>query len=269
MTSVRKIEANRRNSRKSCGPRTAAGKSIASRNALRHGLAVITHGQTMPGPEVEQFARALCGGDDDPVLFAKAVQIAQNQMTLRDVRAYQVYVIERLREPYEVPFAKKDNCLELATGRSMEGWLAVWEIKKQLPAVLEKYREQMGLANVPAPQDPAPWTNELVLDDETLHFYKVTDWARLGDADMIVPIKLKARVEEAEVDETIRELARKRLEERERDEFEALEAAVLDLIRLGRYERRAWSRQKRAIQEFMRIKVAGKAVQDTAKRGVM
>jgi predicted PhzF superfamily epimerase YddE/YHI9 len=126
----------------------------------------------------------------------------------------------------------------------------------QLPAVLEKYRERMGLANVPAPQDPAPWTKELDLDAETLHFYKVTDWARLGDWDMIVPIKLKALVEEAEVDETIRELARKRLEERERDEFEALEAAVLDLIRLGRYERRAWSRQKRSIRDFMRIKAS-------------
>jgi hypothetical protein len=121
MTSVRKIEANRRNSRKSCGPRTAAGKSIASRNAFRHGLAAITHRQPVPGPEVEQFARALCAGDKDPVLFAKAVQIAQNEMTLRDVRAHQVYVIERLREPYEVPFAKKDNSLELAECRSMAG----------------------------------------------------------------------------------------------------------------------------------------------------
>jgi hypothetical protein len=258
MTSVRKIEANRRNSRKSCGPRTAAGKSIASRNAFRHGLAAMTHRQTVSGPEIVQFARALCGADNDPVLFAKAVQIAQNEMTLRDVRAHQVYVIERLREPYEVPFAKKDNSLELAEWRSMAGQLALREIKMQLPAVLEKYRERMGLANVPTPQDPAPWTKELDLDAETLHFYKVTDWARLDDCDMIVPIKLKALVEEAEVDETIRELARKRLEERERDEFEALKAAVLDLIRLGRYERRAWSRQKRAIRDFMKVKVASK-----------
>ena len=74
MTSVRKIEANRRNSRKSCGPRTAAGKSIASRNALRHGLAAITHRQPVLGPEVKQFARVLCGDDNDPVLFTQAAQ---------------------------------------------------------------------------------------------------------------------------------------------------------------------------------------------------
>src|SRR5947207_12729613 len=36
--SSRKIEANRRNARKSTGPRTATGKKRVSRNALRHGF---------------------------------------------------------------------------------------------------------------------------------------------------------------------------------------------------------------------------------------
>ena len=39
MVSERKRQANRRNSRKSTGPRTARGKRICSRNALKHGLA--------------------------------------------------------------------------------------------------------------------------------------------------------------------------------------------------------------------------------------
>jgi hypothetical protein len=38
MSSKRKIEANRRNARRSTGPKTAEGKSASSRNALRHGL---------------------------------------------------------------------------------------------------------------------------------------------------------------------------------------------------------------------------------------
>lgn len=38
MASERKRQANRRNAQKSTGPRTARGKSIVSRNALRHGL---------------------------------------------------------------------------------------------------------------------------------------------------------------------------------------------------------------------------------------
>ena len=82
MTSNRKIAANRRNSRKSCGPRTAAGKSDASRSALRDGLVeVITHRQPLPSIEIEEFARALCGDDADPATFAQAVKVAENEMT--------------------------------------------------------------------------------------------------------------------------------------------------------------------------------------------
>ena len=261
MTSNRKIEANRRNSRKSCGPRSAAGKSVASRNALRHGLAAITCRHSVPPGEIEQFARALCGGDDDPVLFAQAVKIANNEVSLRAIRAQQVAVIERLREPYIVPFAKKDNSLTLGKARFMEGWLAEWEIEKRLPKVLEKYRDRMGLAHAAVPQNPASWADNLVLDDETLDFYKATDWARFGPWDMIVPVQLKALLQEPDsIDEQTIERARERVKKREqiegRDEYAALEAAIPDLKRLVRYERRAWSRQKRALREFMRTKLA-------------
>jgi len=135
--------------------------------------------------------------------------------------------------------------------------LAEWEIRKRLSNVLEKYRDRMGLAHAAAPQNPAPWADDLLLDAETLNYYKATDWARKGDWDMIVPIRLKALVEEQEVDDQILQLAEKRVKEQERDEYEALEAAILELIRLDRYERLAWSRQKRSIREFMKIKMAG------------
>jgi hypothetical protein len=42
MTSVRQIEANRRNGRKSTGPKSDAGKEQSRRNALRHGLTAET-----------------------------------------------------------------------------------------------------------------------------------------------------------------------------------------------------------------------------------
>jgi hypothetical protein len=41
----------------------------------------------------------------------------------------------------------------------------------------------------------------------------------------------------------------------ERDESAATEEAASDLLRLNRYERRAWSRQRRAIFAFMNLKV--------------
>jgi len=56
------------------------------------------------------------------------------------------------------------------------------------------------------------------------------------------------------------DLARKQI--KERDEFEAFEQAAIDLVRLDRYKRRAWSRQKRAIRAFMNLKL----MRDTNER---
>ena len=42
MTSLKRIEANRRNSRKSTGPKTDAGKRSSRCNAVRHGLTAET-----------------------------------------------------------------------------------------------------------------------------------------------------------------------------------------------------------------------------------
>ena len=40
MATAKQIAANRRNAQRSTGPRTAAGRSMSSRNALRHGLSL-------------------------------------------------------------------------------------------------------------------------------------------------------------------------------------------------------------------------------------
>jgi hypothetical protein len=44
---------------------------------------------------------------------------------------------------------------------------------------------------------------------------------------------------------------------KDRDEYEAMHEAIPDLNRLLRYERRAWSRRKRAIGVFIAIKLIG------------
>jgi hypothetical protein len=83
-------------------------------------------------------------------------------------------------------------------------------------------------------------------------------WETIGNCDIgIVPIRLKALLEEPDsIDDKTLELARQQIEQQteKRDEYEALEAASLDLKRLDRYQRRTWSRQKRAIREYVKIK---------------
>ena len=53
MTSLKQIEANRRNAQKSAGPTSAEGKQRASRNALRHGLTAET--VIVPLEDVEDY----------------------------------------------------------------------------------------------------------------------------------------------------------------------------------------------------------------------
>jgi hypothetical protein len=57
-----------------------------------------------------------------------------------------------------------------------------------------------------------------------------------------------------EYDRELDELESKTLPIAERDEVDAMREAMPDLERLARYERRAWSRRKRAMRSFMAIK---------------
>ena len=98
MASDRQLLANRQNSRRSSGPRSAAGKSQASRNALRHGLAAITCRLPVPTGNIERLARAICGGDADQRLFEVAVAIAENCLARRAIKEQQIAVVERLRD---------------------------------------------------------------------------------------------------------------------------------------------------------------------------
>jgi hypothetical protein len=85
MVSARKLAANRANAQASTGPRTAAGKARASRNAVRHGLA----GQGWTDPEtgraIERWGRKLAGeatGEERELAY----RIAAAQVELERVR---------------------------------------------------------------------------------------------------------------------------------------------------------------------------------------
>jgi hypothetical protein len=59
MASERQIRANRANARASTGPKSAAGKTCAARNALRHGLAIAVIDDAYWATEVEVLARRM------------------------------------------------------------------------------------------------------------------------------------------------------------------------------------------------------------------
>jgi excinuclease UvrABC nuclease subunit len=247
MTLPRKAAANRKNSRASCGPRTAAGKRNASRNALRHGLAAITHRQPPPAADVERFAKLICGDENDAELFAAATKIVENEMVIRAINQERVAVIERLSDRTAIALAKGDNSLAVARERSQQGKLAYERLQSLLPQVLENYKDEL----------PSP-----IIFDEKLG--PVCD-------DNLVPLHVKVRVKtSASLEDESRALeeARDEIRKQDRDEYEALEAAVPDLARLDRYHQRAWSRQKRAMSDFTRLKARLSSGQLQHNRGL-
>jgi hypothetical protein len=137
-------------------------------------------------------------------------------------------VIERLRESTTIALAKGDNSLDVARARSMQTWLARREIDELVPKVLKKYNNELKSKK------------------------------RAWDLKLIVPGRILSLLEWSDSIEHERhalEIAQKLIEQNERNEFEALEAAAVDLVRLERYEQRCWSRQKRTIRAFMNLRM--------------
>ena len=96
MTSESKIAANRRNARRSSGPRTAQGKLRVSRNALRHGLAVIAHRAPAVDAELDRLATAIGGEHADAAAREQALIIAESELTLLRVRAVRTNIFEQV-----------------------------------------------------------------------------------------------------------------------------------------------------------------------------
>ena len=86
MTSIARIAANRANSRKSTGPKTAAGKARVSRNARRHGLSRPLFCEGAFTPHAELLARQIAGEDACGERLALARNIAAAQLDLARIR---------------------------------------------------------------------------------------------------------------------------------------------------------------------------------------
>jgi hypothetical protein len=235
------------------GPKTAAGKKIASRNALRHDLTAVTHRRVANQAEIEQFAKALCDSVDDCNLFKDALDVAECEMALRAVRAQRLAVVERLREVTAIPLRKGDNGLIIGQAKFMASWVLSREIERLVPKLMEKYEQQIAERKKGRGEPSEPAKSEDGNLNEGGHDNE--DVTSREYVNGLVPIQLKALLEPIEAPEEkarAMDVVRARLEER--DDAEAFEEAMPDLIRLERYEQQAYGRLLRSTRKFANSK---------------
>jgi hypothetical protein len=97
VASKRQIAANRKNARKSTGPRSRAGKHRASRNAFRHGLSLRISASGTLAKQLDKLARKIAGDTKDPIILEHAWAVALAELELARVRRAKVALIERAR----------------------------------------------------------------------------------------------------------------------------------------------------------------------------
>jgi hypothetical protein len=217
MTSPKKVAANRINGRKSRGPRTGTGKARASRNARRHGLAAFGTENPVRSQQIKQMVDAICHADDDPPLREQAASIAESQLWLSYISAEKVAALERLRDPEASSLIGRNSRQELAkTKKKVNERLRAYEVADGQLIELNALIK----ATILAGRDP---------EREPLPEHLKTAWP---------PAFLKANEDL-----------------KERDDCQILREGLRDLERLLRYEKRAWSRRKKAVRAFMAIKM--------------
>src|ERR1044072_6217533 len=95
MTSPAKIAANRRNARRSTGPRSAAGKARARRNAFRHGLATPASLVHVAMNRIDDLVNALTRDFSRQLEFELATVAAEAQVEIERVRQTKVTLVNR------------------------------------------------------------------------------------------------------------------------------------------------------------------------------
>jgi len=96
MTSLRRIYANRRNARRSTGPRTAPGKARSARNGRRHGLSRPSWIDAAAMQEIATLMRAIMRGRTGAEQQAYAERIALAQVEARRARRAKREVLGRI-----------------------------------------------------------------------------------------------------------------------------------------------------------------------------
>src|SRR6516165_4187339 len=106
MATDRQIAANRRNARKSTGPRSHGGKKRASRNAYQHGLCLGSGSVGAFVREVERLARKIAGDSaGNALMMERATAVAEAGLDVARARRAKVALLDRLAAPLQEAFA--------------------------------------------------------------------------------------------------------------------------------------------------------------------
>ena len=122
MISERKLYANRANSLRSTGPKTAAGRANAAGNARRHGLRVPVLSDPALSAKVEAMAREIAGNADSE-LIELARRIAEAEIDVIRVRHVRSDLLRRaLSNPgYRTPVSQRNPRNKVAIlGRALK-----------------------------------------------------------------------------------------------------------------------------------------------------
>jgi hypothetical protein len=203
MQITKKTKISKERTKRSGGPRTAAGKAKAKMNALTHGLSARVSQDPLFLQQSRKLAVALCGGQDHGSLFEQAMEVAESHQALVRVRQYRMFAIERLFDPTTVALARDNN-----------------------------HRTKMKMTRIMITQE----------DLATRDYYQLHE--QLTGKTLSPIYANKANLKKRSNYEPLLD----------RDEFQMMKAASRDLDRIARYERRAWSRRKRAIRDFIAMK---------------
>src|SRR5262245_14348220 len=98
MATERQIAANRRNARKSTGPKTKAGKTRSSGNSYRHGMTSRVAANEEGMQEVERLASKIAEGSQNPLVIENARTAAEAILELGRVRRTRAAIIEHTSE---------------------------------------------------------------------------------------------------------------------------------------------------------------------------
>jgi hypothetical protein len=104
-----RVRANRRNAKRSSGPRTKAGKARVALNALQHGLSVPAKARPQLDRMVKGLTRLVAGDNPGATRLETAERLAEAQVDLRRVSEVRLSALRQLLDKPQYVTVKPDE----------------------------------------------------------------------------------------------------------------------------------------------------------------